>query len=413
MYLCKMEFFEFRLPNGIKIVHKKIDSPIAHCGFVLNFGSRDEIKGEQGIAHFIEHIIFKGTKKRKAYHISSRLDDVGGEINAFTTKEDVSIYASFLAEYYERAIELLFDITFNSTFPEKELNKEKDVVIDEIFSYKENPSELIFDDIEAMIFGGHPMGENILGTPHTVKSFDKSRVNNFLKDVFSTKEIVFTSVGNISEEKIKEIIEKYSHNIAKKERQRIRKKINEYKPAYVEKNMDTYQTHAIIANRAYSLNHEYITAFILLNNLLGGTGMNTRLNLNIREKYGFTYNLESFYTPYSDTGIFGIYLATDKGNADKTIKLILKELDKLREEPLGVLQLQKAKKQMIGQIAISQENNVNSMLSFGKSKLSFGKIESYKTTISRINAVTSEEIQLVAKEIFDAKKLTKLIYRAR
>ena len=408
-----MEFYEFQLPNGIRIVHKHVDSPIAHCGFVLNIGTRDENKDEQGIAHFIEHIMFKGTSKRKAYHILSRLDDVGGEINAFTTREDISVYASFLTEYYDRAIELLFDIVFSSTFPEKELEKEKDVVIDEINSYKDSPSESIFDEIEEMVFSNHPIGRNILGTPKMVKTFNRDKVIDFLDDTFSTEEMVFTSVGNISEEKLRRIIEKHSNNIPVKKRKRERKPVSDYKPVFKEKKMDTYQTHAIIANRAYDASSDKVVTLVLLNNLLGGTGMNTRLNLNIREKYGFTYNLESFYTPYSDTGIFGIYLGTDKGSVDKTLKLVLREMRLLRDKPLGILQLRKAKKQLIGQMAIGQENNAGSMLSFGKALLTFGKIESYESVISKIELVTAEEIQEVAKDIFNPTSLSTLIYRAK
>ena len=408
-----MEFFEFQLPNGIRIVHKNVNSPIAHCGFVLNVGTRDENKDEQGIAHFIEHTIFKGTEKRRAYHILSRLDDVGGEINAFTTREDISVYASFITEYYDRAIELLFDIVFSSTFPQKELEKEKDVVIDEINSYKDSPSESIFDEIEEMVFKGHPIGNNILGTPEIVKSFNKEKVLHFIDETFSTQEMVFTSVGKISEKKLKSIIEKYSQHIPIKHRKRKRESVGEYKATFVDKQMDNYQTHAVIANRAYDANNEKVTALVLLNNLLGGTGMNTRLNLNIREKYGFTYNLESFYTPYSDTGIFGIYLGTDNNYLEKTLKLVLREMRMLRDKPLGVLQLSKAKKQLIGQMAISQENNANSMLSFGKALLAFDKIESYETVIAKINAVTAEDIQEVAKEIFEPSSLTTLIYRAK
>jgi len=408
-----MEFFEFQLPNGIRIVHKNVDSPIAHCGFVLNIGTRDELKDEQGIAHFIEHTIFKGTAKRKAYHILSRLDDVGGEINAFTTREDISVYASFLTEYYDRAIELLFDIIFSSTFPQKELEKEKDVVIDEINSYKDSPSESIFDEIEEMVFKNHPIGNNILGTPEIVKTFNKAKVLHFMDETFSTEEMVFTSVGKISEKKLKSIIEKYGQHIPIKHRIRKRKPVGVYKATFVEKQMDNYQTHAVIANRAYDANNDKVTALVLLNNLLGGTGMNTRLNLNIREKYGFTYNLESFYTPYSDTGIFGIYLGTDNDYVEKTLKLVLREMRMLRDKPLGVLQLSKAKKQLIGQMAIGQENNSNSMLSFGKALLAFGKIESYEIVIEKINAVTAEDIQEVAKEVFEPSSLTTLIYRAK
>jgi predicted Zn-dependent peptidase len=408
-----MEFFEWELPNGIRIIHKQSDSPIAHCGFVLNLGTRDELEDEQGIAHFIEHTIFKGTAKRKAYHILSRLDDVGGEINAYTTREDISIYASFLSKYYERAIELLFDITFSSTFPEKELIKEMDVVIDEINSYKDNPSEMIFDEIESLVFKNHPIGSNILGNPETVKSFSKEKIINFLDQNFSTEELVFSSYGNISENKLMRIINKYASHIPHKKRKRERIPINKYKPAEVDKNMDTYQSHLILANRAHDANHEDVPTMVLINNLLGGPGMNTRLNLNIREKHGYAYNIESYYTPYSDTGLFGIYLGTDNGNINKSIKLVEKEMKSLREKKLGPQQIIKAKKQLIGQMAIAQENNANQMLSFGKAYLTFGKVESFESMIEKIEKITAEDIQRVSIDILDPKKMTKIIYRSK
>lgn len=408
-----MEFFRHTLPNGIRIIHKQVNSPVAHCGLIINVGSRDEKEEEQGLAHFIEHSIFKGTSKRKAYHILSRMEDVGGEINAYTTKEETSIYAAFLSDYYSRAIELLFDITFNSTFPAKEIKKEKDVIIDEILSYQDSPSELIFDDFEEHIFKGHPIGKNILGTPEHVKSFTQKHIINFIKNNYNTNEMVFSSVGNISFDKLCKLVEKYTEQIPTSNRVHTRLPLNGYHPDQIIEARDTYQSHAIIGNRAYDSKNDKVTALILLNNILGGPGMNSRLNLGIREKYGFAYNIESFYTPYSDTGIVGIYIGTDKGTMDKSIKLVHKELNNLRTKKLGPHQLKKAKSQLIGQLAIAQENNSSLMLSAGKAVLTFDKVETIEEINARIESVTAEELLEVANEVFNPSKLTTLIFKAK
>ncbi len=408
-----MEFFRHTLPNGIRIIHKQVDSPVAHCGLIINAGSRDERDDEQGLAHFIEHSIFKGTSKRKAYHILSRMEDVGGEINAYTTKEETSIYAAFLSEYYPRAIELLFDITFHSTFPAKEIKKEKDVIIDEILSYQDSPSELIFDDFEEHIFKGHPIGKNILGTPKLVKSFTQNHIKEFIKNNYHTNEMVFSSVGNISFDKLCKQLERYTESIPASTRTHQRKPLNGYYPNEIIEARDTYQSHAIIGNRAYEAKDEKVTGLFLLNNILGGPGMNSRLNLGIREKYGFAYNIESFYTPYSDTGIIGVYLGTDKGTMSKSIALVHKELANLRTKKLGPHQLKKAKKQLIGQLAIAQENNSSLMLSAGKAILTFDKVETIEEINTRIENVTAEELLMIANEVFDPTKLTTLIFKAK
>lgn len=406
------EFVVFELSNGIRVVHKQINRPIAHCGLMIKAGSRDESKAEEGLAHFIEHVFFKGTAKRKAYHILSRMEDVGGELNAYTTKEDTVIYSSFLKDDYSRAIELLLDIAFNSTFPEKELKKEKEVIIDEINSYKDSPSELIFDDFETLMYPDHPLGMNILGSPETVKSFRKSDVQGFLNRFYSAENIVFSSVGNISAAKLKKQLETYLNSkLQYGKSQTNRNSPGIYSPSKLELKKAVYQCHAIIGNRAYSAVDEKARTLHLLNNLLGGPGMNSRLNLNIREKYGFTYNIESFYSPYSDTGLFGVYAGTDPSNINKTLELVEKELKKLRDKPLGILQLKKAKRQMLGQIAMAQENNASLMLSLGKSLLSFNKIDSFKEIVEKVESIQSSDILEIANDIFDPNKLSTIIYQ--
>ena len=341
-----MDLFLNTLDNGIRLVHYRIPGLVAHCGLIINTGSRDETISEHGIAHFIEHMLFKGTKKRKAYHILSRLEDVGGELNAYTTKEETAIHASFLKEDYERAIELISDISFNSVFPEKEIEKEKDVVIEEINSYLDNPSELIFDDFEELIFSNQPIGRNILGTPDSVKSFSQKSIKSFISKNYNTSQMVFCSVGNIADEKILKLFRLNFENIVTEKQA---EKINRswlYKPASVTKKMNTYQNHCIMGNLAYDLKDNRRMGMFLLNNILGGQGLNSRLNLSLREKHGFAYNVESSYSPYNDTGIFSIYFGTDSQYLNKSIAIALIELGKLRNTKLGTIQLSKAKSQI-------------------------------------------------------------------
>ena len=385
-----MSFHHHQLENGIRIVHKKTTGAVAHCGLIIKGGSRDEAEQEQGLAHFIEHVIFKGTSKRKAYHILSRMEDVGGELNAFTTKEETCIYSSFMPEYYSRALELLSDITFNSIFPKKELEKEKIVVLDEINYYKDNPSELIFDEFEEQVFSNHSLGKNILGTPKHIQSFDKKMIEDFMHKNYLTHEIIISSVGNISMSKLIKVIENHFANIPKKDLKREENTFSNYRKKEIEVERKGFQSHCILGTEAYGVNHPKKTALILLNNILGGPGMNSRLNLAIREKYGFTYSIESNYTSYSDTGIFSIYLASDNDKMIKSIKLAKRELIKFCEKPLGTLQLKKAKQQLIGQIAIGQESEVNLMLAMGKSMLLYNKVDTFEIVKNKIENVTSE-----------------------
>jgi predicted Zn-dependent peptidase len=406
-----MELLFDTLKNGIRLVHHRLPGIVAHCGLVINIGSRDESVPEHGIAHFIEHMLFKGTRKRKAYYILSRLEDVGGELNAYTTKEETAVHASFIKEDYERAVEIISDITFNSVMPEKEIEKEKDVVIEEINSYLDNPAELIFDDFEELIFADQPIGHNILGTESTVKSFTHKKLSAFITGNYNTDQMVFCSVGNIAEEKVIRMFRKYFEAIPENKRDKRETASFLYKPSRVEKKMDTFQNHCIIGNIAYDLKDEKRVGMFLLNNILGGQGMNSRLNMSLREKNGLAYNVESSYNPYCDTGAFSIYFGTDNQNLERSIRVTLSELNKLRTTKLGTVQLSKAKNQIKGYLARGYENHENLMLSQGKSLLVFDRIESLEETCSKIDRITSSELLAAANEIFDPGRLSTLIYK--
>jgi predicted Zn-dependent peptidase len=406
-----MEVVFHTLKNGIRLVHHRIPGIVAHCGLMINAGSRDETESEHGIAHFIEHMLFKGTTKRKAYHILSRLEDVGGELNAYTTKEETAIHASFMKEHYDRAIEIISDIAFNSVFPSREIEKEKEVVIEEINSFKDNPAELIFDDFEEQIFLNQPIGRNILGTVDTVKAFSRENIHSFISANYSTSQMVFCSVGNIPDEKIIRLFSRYFSEVP--ERTILPKKTKSwiYRPSSVSRSMDTYQSHCIIGNVAYDLKDKRRPGMYLLNNILGGQGLNSRLNLSLREKNGLAYNVESSYNPYCDTGVFSIYFGTDNHNLAKSISIAEAELKKLCTVKLGSIQLSKARNQIKGYLARGYENHENLMLSIGKSILVFNKIETVEEACEKIDRVTADEILETANEVFEKAKLSTLIYK--
>lgn len=405
-----MEYNILTLKNGIRIIHKPLASDVAHCGFIIDTGSRDEDISESGITHFIEHAIFKGTKKRKAYHILNRIDNVGGEINAYTTKENTSIYASFTKIYFERALELLTDILFHSTYPENELKKEKDVIIDEINSYQDSPYEQIYDDFEELVFKDHPLGMNILGTIDSVNKINRAKILEFIKTHYQPHQIVFSVVGNIPFNKIKKLCEKYLGEIEEKNGTNSRLAFTTYQPQHKNIKKDIYQTHCIMGNIAYGAHDKNKNGLILLNNILGGPAMNSRLNMAIREKYGFTYNIESAYSVYSDIGLFYIYLGTDQKYIDKSIQLVKKELKILRNKKISTAQLHKAKQQLIGQITLSEENNCNVMLGMGKSLLLYDKVDELKETFEKINALTEDELRTIANEVFEEQNLSSLLF---
>jgi predicted Zn-dependent peptidase len=406
-----MDYLLHTLGNGIRLIHYRIPGVVAHCGLIINTGSRNEKISEHGVAHFLEHMLFKGTSKRKAYHILSRLEDVGGELNAYTTKEETAVHASFLHEDYERAIELLSDIVFNSVFPEREIEKEKDVVIDEINSYRDSPSELIFDDFEELIFNGQPIGRNILGTPESVRSITREKIESFIAENYDTGQMVVCSVGNIPDKKILQLFISYFSGISNNKKVKQISKKWDYKPSTLIKNMDTYQNHCIIGNLAYNLKDERRMVMFLMNNILGGQGLNSRLNMSLREKNGLAYNVESNYNPYCDTGVFLIYFGTDSHCLDKSIAIAMAELKKLRTTSLGTIQLSKAKNQIKGYLARGYENYESLMLSLGKSLLVFDKAEGLEYLYKKIDQVTAGDILDTANDILDPDRLSMLVYK--
>jgi predicted Zn-dependent peptidase len=401
------------LANGLRIVFQPAKSVVGHVALLINAGSRDETLPEQGMAHFIEHNLFKGTQKRKAYHILSRLDDVGGELNAYTTKEETVIHASFLNMHLDRAAELVADILIRSTFPEKELKKEKDVIRDEIHAYSDSPSEQIFDDFENLIFANHPMGRSILGTEESLDSFNRQMILDFIARNYHTEQMVLTICGDYTWKTIERYTAKYFSELPFTSTLADRAPLTAYAAQTVTEQKEILQTHAVLGNRAYSLHHESFTTLFLLNNLLGGPGMNSRLNLNIRERYGFAYNIESFYTPYTDTGVFGIYIGTHKNTIDRSMTLIHRELKMLRDKVLSPTQLHKAQKQLLGQIALSQENNLSLAIALGRSLLCYNRIDTIEDVYARISAITAAEALAVANEIFAPEEQTLLIFKAK
>lgn len=418
LYFCSLinkrmtdtDFLTYILPNGIRIIHRKVESPVAHLGVLINTGSRDEEPEEHGLAHFIEHCVFKGTRNRRAYHVLSRIEDVGGELNAYTTKEETTLYSTFLAEYYERAAELLSDILFNSVYPEKELNREKEVIAEEINSYKDSPSELIFDEFEELVFDGHPIARNILGTTERIASFNRDAILNFIERNYHTDQMVISSVGKIEFSALIRIITHFFGHVPQKCREYSRLKFDQYLPGNRNVDKGTFQSHCVLGNVAYDVTHPMRITMVLLNNILGGQAMNSRLNLALRERRGMAYNIESNYTAYTDTGLFNVYFGTDSDNFDKAVSLVHKEFKILRDKKMGDIQLAKAKKQLIGQIAVSTESYDDLMLAIGKSYLLFDKVDPLRIVVEKINAITASGILEVANEVLDEKRMSQLVY---
>lgn len=404
-----MEYQTHTLSNGLKLIHKSDDVPVTYCGMVINVGSRDEAEDEQGMAHFVEHLLFKGTQKRRSGHIINRLENVGGELNAFTSKEETVVYAIVLNEHLEKAVDLIGDIVFNSTFPTKELEKERIIILDEIQSYNDSPSELIYDEFEELIFD-HPIGHNILGKPELLEQYTSTHVQNFVDKFYQPEEMVFFVLGKVNDNKLIRWAEKYlvPRQVSSVHKNRITPA--SYSPQMVVSKKDTFQVHSLIGNRAYDIYHPDRMALYLLNNLLGGQGMNSLLNLSLREKHGLVYNVDSAYHPLTDTGMWMVYFGCDAGNFNKCEKLVKLELKKLRDEKLKEPVLKKYKLQLLGQMAISMEQKENLSISLGKSLLRYGKVDSMDVLREYIHAVTTEKIQEVAQLVFDENKLSGLKY---
>ncbi len=406
-----MKYLTHRLSNGIRLIHRPESAHVAHCGIMVDAGSRDENPEEHGIAHFIEHVIFKGTTRRKAFHILSHMENVGGEINAFTGKEDTCIYASFLYPYYERWFDVASDILFHSVFPEKELNKEKEIIMDEINTYLDSPSEQIFDDFDQIIFNSHPLGRGILGTPERIKTFNREMVQNFMKRNYTTEQMVICSVGRIAFDQLIHLAEKFFGSQPQSNRPHNRQGFQTYNPESKQVVRTNHQTHCILGNQADGLFSSRKTALSLLINILGGPGLNSRLNMSVREKHGFCYNIESNFQPYFDSGMVNIYFGTDPEYTNKTISLIHKELSILRNKKLGSLQIKRSKNQLIGQLAIAFESNLHDILFNGKNFLLFNKTDTLEDIEKRIEAVTAEDLIDIANDVFDKNSMIMLTYK--
>ena len=406
-----MQYNEYTLPNGLRIIHEPTLSKVSYCGFAIDAGTRDEAENEQGMAHFVEHLIFKGTEKRKAWHILNRMENVGGDLNAYTNKEETVVYAAFLTEHLERTLELLGDIVFHSTFPQHEIEKETEVIIDEIQSYEDNPSELIFDDFEDMIFRNHPLGRNILGKPDLLRSFRTEDVLSFTRRFYQPGNMVFFVQGQYDFKKIVRLAEKHLADVpaVTVDNQRVPPPL--YVPERLVVPKDTHQAHVMIGSRGYNAYDDKRTALYLLNNILGGPGMNSKLNVSLRERRGLVYNVESNLTSYTDTGAFCIYFGTDIEDMDTCLKLTYKELKRMRDVKMTSSQLAAAKKQLIGQIGVASDNFENNALGMAKTYLHYHKYESSEVVFKRIETLTAEQLMEVANEMFAEEYLSTLIYK--
>ena len=405
------EFYQtYRLSNGIRLIHRQTTSEVAHFGMIVHTGTRDEQDDEHGLAHFMEHMFFKGTRKRSPYQIISRLEDVGGEINAYTTKEETAIYASFLRRDYRKAVELIQDIFLHSTFPERERKKETEVILNEIQSYEDTPSELIFDHSDEILFPDHPIGRNILGSEQSLKRFTNGLVDRFRLENYSTEELVLCSVGNLEFAKLKKYVENYFGALSGYSR--TRKRFAPQAQTGIVKQLErhTYQKHCVISGTAYSYSDKRRMGLHLLNNILGGPGMNSRLNMALREKRGFSYSAESNYTTYTDTGALNIYFSCDREKFNKCLDVTEKELTKLRDTLLSPRRINFARRQLLGQIAISSDIGEHLLLSMGKSYLLFDKVDSLEEIEQKLEAVTPVELREIANDVLDPSRLNYLMY---
>ena len=400
----------FNLSNGIRVVYLHAPSQVAHLGITVLGGARFEKNKEDGLAHFLEHCIFKGTKKRKAFHVLSRLDSVGGELNAYTAKEEICVYASFTKEHIRRASELLADITLNSTFPQKEIQKEKDIIIDEINSYLDSTSDKIFDDFEAHLFKGHALGNNILGTKKNVQGFKRENLIDYVNRFFTADNMVISFVGDISKNKLEKILEEDFKNCPKGNHQPLLEKYQKLPAFKIRSKEANYQVHAIVGGIAPNHKDEHRKGMVLLANILGGPALNSRLTLSIREKYGYSYNVEANYTSYADTGFWSVYLGTDQKYINRSIALIHKELKILRTKKLGVLQLNRAKEQLKGQFALGLDSNSGLMLGLGKSLLLFNQIDTIQEIFDGIDKLTAENLLEIANIYFAPENCSELIF---
>ncbi|KXU57509.1 MAG: pitrilysin family protein [Prevotella bivia] len=402
------------LDNGLRIIHLPSDADVVYCGYEINAGTADETELEEGIAHFCEHVTFKGTKQRRSLDIINFLEDVGGDLNAFTTKSETVYYSAILNEHIEMAVDLLSDIVFHSTYPQAEINKEVEVICDEIESYNDSPSELIFDDFENIVFRHHPLGHNILGKAETVRSFTTADALRFTTKHYRPDNAVFYASGNINFDKLVELLQQYTPAMKPRKNAKSLMQTPHYEviattPIVV--NKDTHQAHVVVGTHTYDVYDKRRMPLYLLNNILGGPGMSARLNLSLREKHGLVYTVESTMSTYERAGLWNIYFGCDPDDVETCLTLIRKELDKVMNTPLTQEELAKAKRQIKGQIGIAADNRESYALDFGKSFLHYGWLKDIQKLYQDIDKITAEEIQAVARELFPASNLTTLIYK--
>ncbi|NOY35973.1 MAG: insulinase family protein [Chlorobi bacterium] len=406
-----MNYETYTLPSGIRLIHQHRAGGTGYCGIFLNTGSRDESPEEEGMAHFIEHLLFKGTKKRKAYHILSRMEDAGGEINAFTTKEETFIYTSFLKEDYPRALELLSDMIFGSAFPSREIGKEREVVLDEISAYDDNPVELIYDEFENLTYPGQPLGHFILGNPEKIKRFSREDIEKFYRTHYFTDEMVIASTGDIPFQKLVRLAEKYFSDVPARTREIPRDLSSNYIPARQTFDKRTSQTHCIIGVPGYPYLSSKRPALLLLSNILGGQGLNSRLNLSLREKRGYAYIVETSYNAYTDSGILSVYFGTENRHLQKSIDLTLSEFTRLREEKLGPVQMQRAKKQMTGMLIRIAEYAENRLPGMAKSMFYHNRGVLLEEKLKAIEDVTADDIRAIANEILLPENVSIVVFK--
>ena len=416
-----MKYNTYTLDNGLRIIHLPSDSKVVYCGYQINAGTRDEEPGEEGLAHFCEHVTFKGTERRKAWHILNCLESVGGDLNAYTNKEGTVYYAAILKEHIARAVDLLSDIVFHSTYPQQEIGKEVEVICDEIESYNDSPAELIYDEFKNILFKGNSLGHNILGTAEQVRQFTTEDALRFTRKLYRPDNAVFFAYGDIDFKKLVTLLKRSvgseelrvkNEEFNSREEERMKgEESNSPKGQTIVMEKHTHQAHVMIGTQAYDVHDDRRMPLYLLNNILGGPGMNAKLNLALREHNGLVYTVESTMVAYGDTGTWSIYFGCDEHDVKRCLRLVRKELDKFMEKPLSDAQLRAAKKQIKGQIGVACDNRENFALDFGKSFLHYGWEKNVDRLYEQVDAITAQQMQAVAQELFDEHRLTTLIFK--
>ena len=416
-----MKYNTYTLDNGLRIIHLPSDSKVVYCGYQINAGTRDEEPGEEGLAHFCEHVTFKGTERRKAWHILNCLESVGGDLNAYTNKEGTVYYAAILKEHIARAVDLLSDIVFHSTYPQQEIDKEVEVICDEIESYNDSPAELIYDEFENILFKGNSLGHNILGTAEQVRQFTTEDALRFTRKLYRPDNAVFFAYGDIDFKKLVTLLKRSvgseelrvkNEEFNSREEERMKgEESNSPKGQTIVMEKHTHQAHVMIGTQAYDVHDDRRMPLYLLNNILGGPGMNAKLNLALREHNGLVYTVESTMVAYGDTGTWSIYFGCDEHDVKRCLRLVRKELDKFIEKPLSDAQLRAAKKQIKGQIGVACDNRENFALDFGKSFLHYGWEKNVDRLYEQVDTITAQQMQAVAQELFDEHRLTTLIFK--